>query len=587
MPTLNEQVIAIVANLNRDGGNLDIFMNGDENATYTDTGATVVPAVQKMVKDFEDRTEYTGEYVGGGTAYTRGQTFNEVWVAYVVTSDFTSTTFGGDAANYKVSFDLTDIVQDAEDAATAAAASAVAAGDSETAAAASAAAAAQSVIDAAAEVALAALEKTYSEEWATKPEDTLVSVSAGGDGVTDYSSLHWAKKSEAARDEAVAATPEELFETIDKASSVRRHPLRNGVYSDGSTFALSVPQQTGTDAGTDDFTVFLPTFALSSYTPASAITLWTNESGNTGVRIILETTGALTIEFGDGVDWDASFTTTALLDTIPDYSPVTVYASADRDGSCQFFVDGIAFDSVVISTASAIDVDTASAWEVLPSDEGWLYGQYARSTSLMTIGTALEYFGLPDLLVNGAGDLNHFSSDWSVDADGWDNIDSDVVTGGETIDGDVDWLKDLKSTNTDVSGVTIPGGADSMVVGRTYRITGEFFTPTGSVIDGYRIRFIAGGSTSAADTVTANTRKTFRHDFTHTSAPSGLQIQPQSGGSRNFVGDGVDDALFIRNFNITELGTVETIDLSVSGTSKTDLVGVNNATSGANTVDSI
>ena len=123
MPTLNEQVITIVANLNRDGGNLDIFMNGDENATYTDTGATVVSSVQKLVADFENRTEYTGVYVGSGTAYTRGQTFNEAYAAYIVTADFVSTTFGADSANYKVSFDLNTIVQAAIDAADAAAVS--------------------------------------------------------------------------------------------------------------------------------------------------------------------------------------------------------------------------------------------------------------------------------------------------------------------------------------------------------------------------------------------------------------------------------------------------------------------------------
>ena len=38
-----------------------------------------------------------------------------------------------------------------------------------------------------------------SEEWATNPEDNLISTGAGGDGSTDYSSLHWAKKSEASK----------------------------------------------------------------------------------------------------------------------------------------------------------------------------------------------------------------------------------------------------------------------------------------------------------------------------------------------------------------------------------------------------
>lgn len=39
--------------------------------------------------------------------------------------------------------------------------------------------------------------QSYAEEWATKAEDSLVSTAAGGDGSTDYSSLHHAAKSSA------------------------------------------------------------------------------------------------------------------------------------------------------------------------------------------------------------------------------------------------------------------------------------------------------------------------------------------------------------------------------------------------------
>lgn len=37
----------------------------------------------------------------------------------------------------------------------------------------------------------------YSAEWAVKIEDSLISVAAGGNGTTDYSSLHWAAKAAA------------------------------------------------------------------------------------------------------------------------------------------------------------------------------------------------------------------------------------------------------------------------------------------------------------------------------------------------------------------------------------------------------
>lgn len=42
-----------------------------------------------------------------------------------------------------------------------------------------------------------ALQVTYAQEWATRAEDDPIPVSAGGDGSTDFSALHWAAKSAA------------------------------------------------------------------------------------------------------------------------------------------------------------------------------------------------------------------------------------------------------------------------------------------------------------------------------------------------------------------------------------------------------
>ncbi|GAF68151.1 unnamed protein product, partial [marine sediment metagenome] len=49
----------------------------------------------------------------------------------------------------------------------------------------------------------AALQVTYAEQWAIQPEDTLISVAAGGNGTTDYSALHWAAKSAASASIAI------------------------------------------------------------------------------------------------------------------------------------------------------------------------------------------------------------------------------------------------------------------------------------------------------------------------------------------------------------------------------------------------
>jgi len=46
-------------------------------------------------------------------------------------------------------------------------------------------------------IADSSIQAGYSQEWATNPEDTLISTAAGGNGTTDYSSLHWAAKAAA------------------------------------------------------------------------------------------------------------------------------------------------------------------------------------------------------------------------------------------------------------------------------------------------------------------------------------------------------------------------------------------------------
>lgn len=50
----------------------------------------------------------------------------------------------------------------------------------------------------------------WAEEWATNPEDTLISTAAGGNGIDDYSALHHAAKS--ATSAANAATTYDLFD---------------------------------------------------------------------------------------------------------------------------------------------------------------------------------------------------------------------------------------------------------------------------------------------------------------------------------------------------------------------------------------
>jgi hypothetical protein len=114
-----------------------------------------------------------------------------------------------------------DNAVDAETSATESAASAVAALASEANAATSEANAATSAGNAATSESNAATSYAntlaldgYAEEWAINPEDSPVSIAAGGDGVTTFSSLHHAAKAEASASAAAASAASVDMPTI-------------------------------------------------------------------------------------------------------------------------------------------------------------------------------------------------------------------------------------------------------------------------------------------------------------------------------------------------------------------------------------
>jgi hypothetical protein len=71
----------------------------------------------------------------------------------------------------------------------------------------------------------------WAEEWAIEPEDSLVSTAAGGDGVSDYSALHWAAKASAdaaaADADAIAAAASAAAAAASAATIDLPNPIGN------------------------------------------------------------------------------------------------------------------------------------------------------------------------------------------------------------------------------------------------------------------------------------------------------------------------------------------------------------------------
>ena len=116
------------------------------------------------------------------------------------------------------------------------------------------AATAQDVIDCAAEVANAATEVTYSEEWANKAEDSLISAAAGGNEVDEYSAKHWSAKAE---DFAGAGTGVHLGD-ISVAGDIN---------ADGGRIKFPATANSSTDVNTlDDYSEELVTVTFGTNT---------------------------------------------------------------------------------------------------------------------------------------------------------------------------------------------------------------------------------------------------------------------------------------------------------------------------------
>ena len=119
-------------------------------------------------------------------------------------------------------------------------------------------------------------EAGYSQDWAITPEDTLVPVAAGGDGVTDYSSLHWAAKASALYgiDDAVTSLSttysstkivDEFVQLATSGTITARHTIQDATPG----FYLDETDQ-GADLGVVHVVVDAGTFQIQSVNDALA-----------------------------------------------------------------------------------------------------------------------------------------------------------------------------------------------------------------------------------------------------------------------------------------------------------------------------
>lgn len=174
------------------------------------------------------------------------------------------------------------------------------------------------------------LRVDWAEEWAINPEDTLVSTDAGGNGTTDYSSLHWAAKSS---DSAAAAEASAVAAATPASETVAG--------------AVELATQAEVDAGTDTTRVLTPATAKSRYA--------VNQSASETVEGIVELATQAEVDAGS--------------DTVRAIVPATLKS---RESTRGVFVNNSNYNSNVSDNAITISsVVTVGTWEgVGPTDSG-------------------------------------------------------------------------------------------------------------------------------------------------------------------------------------------------------------------------
>lgn len=156
----------------------------------------------------------------------------------------------------------------------------------------------------------AADSQSHAAEWAVRPEDSLIPVAAGGNGTTDYSSYHWAQK---AADSAATIGNEVIYaaEWANKAEDVLVSPAAGGDnVDDYSAYHWAQKAQAAAASLTD-------AVSLQGTWDASSGSFPEGGTAQTGYSYIVSVAGTV-----DGVEFNVNDRIVAIVDN----ASTTTYA---------------------------------------------------------------------------------------------------------------------------------------------------------------------------------------------------------------------------------------------------------------------
>lgn len=330
---------------------------------FDDTGALTVTT---------ELGDWEGEWETA-TAYNKFDMFRVSATAsvYVVVTSHTSSNIASDFSSGKISY-----IIDGSTVATAAAAAAT----SETNAATSATAAATSATNAVAQVALAAAQVVLTNA------DVVLTASQ-------------ALIAEGYKNEAEAATPSGIADTVDASIGLRRSNQKNAIYTNGAQAALITENKARVDLDTLGFCIVLPHLELPDWTPTTVVTLLDKSDSNLGVKLTLETNGSLKLAMGNGTNFTTlTYASTALI-TNNDAQTVQITINCERADSVYFYVNGSQLGAGVGCTDSTSQNLTNSGnWEILTDGAGWVSGYFGVHLGVRDVADIYADYFRPERL---------------------------------------------------------------------------------------------------------------------------------------------------------------------------------------------
>ena len=362
-------------------------------------------------------------------------------------------------------------------------------------------------------------------------------------------------------------------------------------YAASGSSGITVADNDNIDFGTRNFTLRWKG-ALPDWTPTGNTYLLYKLVGTCAYGLGAMANGTFRLYAGNnhgGIVYKDSNTHSLVDGTSHEIVAVVVAPTASVAGSVTFYVDGSIFGTSITVTAT-------SDWTA--SDNSGLYicgtnnaRQASANNSVTLYNRALSAAEVLSLFTSGVASADQYgsqtakyTSDFSVNANGWSPTRGAVAGNTDGIGGEDDWLRYTVDANV---GSHSFKKTTILTPGKRFRVTLKYYIPsTNSNLDGFEIRDDEGYSVTASgtyNTLDSATTITFDCAIPLQGTSTGISIYTKDGTEINYQDAGGNDVIYIKTVSVYQIGA--TLDLEPSGIGATN-VYTSNYSAGADSMQS-